>query len=103
MGHHLKIEFADFGEYKAWQFSKYNVRRDPIFKVETLIGTHEVKKVGGATSHAPSMSQLASQYKASVFSGLLEGEILSLRRRHLLARIGSKDVRRVPFGRLPRP
>ena len=34
-GPHKKIEFADFGVFKVWQFSKYNVRRDPIFEVET--------------------------------------------------------------------
>ena len=60
MEHHLKIEFADFVEYKAWQFSKFNVRRDHIFEVETLMGTHQVKEVGGATSYHPSRSQLAS-------------------------------------------
>ena len=32
-----RIEFSDFDVYKAWQFSKYNVRRDPIFEVETLM------------------------------------------------------------------
>ena len=47
MGPHLGIEFADFGVYNAWQFSKYNVRRDPIFEVETLMGTHQIKEVGG--------------------------------------------------------
>ena len=35
-GHHLGIEFADFGEYKAWQFSKYNVKRDPILRLRHL-------------------------------------------------------------------
>ena len=75
---HNGIEFADFGVYKAWQFSKYNVRRDPIFEMETLMGTHQVKEVGGATSHDPSRSQLVFQHKASVSSGLLVGEILSL-------------------------
>ena len=43
MGPHNGIEFADFGVYKAWQFSKYNVRRATIFEVETLMGTHQVK------------------------------------------------------------
>ena len=47
MGLHLGIEFADFGVYKAWQFFKYNVRRDPIFEVKKLMGTHQVKEVGG--------------------------------------------------------
>ena len=58
MGHHRRIEFVDFRVIKAWQFSKYNVRRDPIYKVETLMGTHQVKEVEGATSHDPSRSQL---------------------------------------------
>ena len=54
------------------------------------MGTHQVKEVGGATSHDPSRSQLASHLKDSVSNGLLVGEILSLRLRHLWARIGSK-------------
>ena len=78
MGHHRGIKFVDFRVIKAWQFSKYNVRRDPIFEVETLMGTHQVKEVGGATSHDPSRSQLVFYHKASVSSGLLVGEILSL-------------------------
>ena len=45
MGPHNGIDFADFGVYKAWQFSKYHVRRDPIFEMETLMGTHQVKEV----------------------------------------------------------
>ena len=102
MGLHNGGEFADFGVYKAWQFSKYNVRRANIFEVETLMGTHQVKAVGGETSYDPSESQLASHHKASFSSGILVGEILSLRIRHLWARVRSKDVRRVPFGRLPR-
>ena len=53
------------------------------------MGTLQVKEVGGATSHDPCRSQLASHLKASVSNGLLVGEILSLRRRHLLARIRS--------------
>ena len=101
MGPHNGIEFADFVVYKACQFSKYNVRRATIFEVETLMGTHQVKAVGGATFHDPSESQLASHHKASFHSGLLVGEILSLRLRHLWARVRSKDVRLVPFGRLP--
>ena len=103
MGPHNGIEFADFGVYKAWQFSKYNVRRDPIFEVETLMGTHQVKEVGSATFHDSSRSQLASHHKASVSNGLLVREILSLWLRHLWARVRSKDVRSVPFGRLSRP
>ena len=102
MGPHNGKEFADFGVYKAWQFSKYNVRRDTIFEVETFMGTHQVNAVGDATSHDPSRSQLASYHKASFSSGLLVGEILSLSLRHLWARIRSQDVRRVPFGRLLR-
>ena len=43
---HKGIEFADFDAYKASQFSKYNVRTDPIFEVETLMGTHRIKEVG---------------------------------------------------------
>ena len=43
---HKGIEFADFGVYKAWQFSKYNVRRNTIFEVKTLMGTHRIKEVG---------------------------------------------------------
>ena len=46
MGPYKWIEFADFDVYKARQFSKYNVRRDPIFEVKTLIGTHRIKEVG---------------------------------------------------------
>ena len=46
MGPHKGIAFADFGVYKAWQFSKYKVRRDSIFEVETLMGTHRIKEVG---------------------------------------------------------
>ena len=84
------IEFADFGVYKAWQFSKDNVRRDPIFEMETYMATHQVNEVGGATSHYPSRSQQAFHLKASVSNRLLVGEILSLRLRHLWARIGSK-------------
>ena len=76
--------------YKAWQFSKYNVRRDFIFEIETLMGTHQVKDVGGAISDNVSRSQLASHLKASVFNGLLVREILFLRLRHLWAPIGSK-------------
>ena len=87
MGPHNEIEFADFGVYKAWQFSKYNVRRATIFEVETFMATHQVKAVGSATSHDHSRSQLASHHKARFFSGLLVGEILSLRLRHLWARI----------------
>ena len=78
MGPHKAIEFADFDVYKAWQFSKYNVRRDSIFEVETFMDTHQVKQVGGAISHDPSRSQLAFHYKASVSIGLLVKEILSL-------------------------
>ena len=58
MGHHRGIEFANFRVIKAWQFYKYNVRRDPIFEVETLMGTYQVKEIRSATSHDPSMSQL---------------------------------------------
>ena len=101
-GPHNGIEFAYFCVYKAWKLSKYNVRRATIFEVETLMGTHQVKQVRGATSHDPSRSQLASHHKASFSNGLLDGEILSLRLRHLWTRIRSQDVRRVPFGRLPR-
>ena len=39
MGPYKGIEFADFDVYKAWQFSKYNVRRDPIFEVEAFMDT----------------------------------------------------------------
>ena len=45
MGPHKEIEFADFGVYKAWQISKYNARRNPIFAMETYMGTHQVKEV----------------------------------------------------------
>ena len=31
-GNHKWIKFADFGVNKAWQFSKYIVRRDPIIE-----------------------------------------------------------------------
>ena len=102
MGPHNWIEFADYGVYFAWQFSKYNVRRATIFEVETFMCTHQVKAVEGATSHDPSRSQLVSHHKASLYSGLLVGEILSLKLKHLWPRIRSQDVRRVPFGRLPR-
>ena len=90
MGPHNGIEYADFGVYKVWQFSKYNVRRDPIFEMETLMGTHQVKEVGGTTSHDPSRSQLVTRLKASVSNGLLVGEIIYLRLGHLWARIESK-------------
>ena len=73
MGHHRGIEFADFRVSKAWQFSKYNVRRYPIFEVETLMGTHQVREVRGATSHDPSRSQLVFHHKASVSTGLRVG------------------------------
>ena len=66
------------------------------------MGTHQVKEVGGATSHDPSRSQLASHLKASVSNGLLVGEILSLRLT-LLGTHRIKEVGYVPFGRLPRP
>ena len=102
MGPHKEIKFADFDVYKAWQFSKYNVIRDPIFEVETLMDTHQVKEVGGATFHDSSRSKLASYHKASISNGLLAEMILSLRLRHLWARIRSQDVRRVHFGRLSR-
>ena len=62
IGLHNGIEFADFDVYKAWQLSKYNIRRDFIFEVETLMDTHQVKAVRGATSHDPSRSQLASHH-----------------------------------------
>ena len=65
------------------QFSKYNVRRDSIFEMETLMGTHQVKEMISETSHDTSMLQQASQLKASVSTGFLEGAILSLRLRHL--------------------
>ena len=38
------IEFANFGVYKAWQFSKYYVRRDFILETKTLMGTHWIKR-----------------------------------------------------------
>ena len=56
MGPHLGIEFADFSVYTAWQISKFNVKRNPIFEVETLIGKIQVKEVGGVTSHDPNRS-----------------------------------------------
>ena len=90
MGPHKRIEFADFGVKTTWQFSKYNVRRDPIFEVETLMGSHQVIEVGGATFHDSSEFQVVSPHKASVSNGLPMGEILSLWLRHLWAHIGSK-------------
>ena len=84
------IVFADFDVYKAWQFSMSIVRRDPIFEVETLMGTHQVKEVNRETFHDPRRSQLVSHHKASVSHKLLVVEIISLKRRHLWARIGSK-------------
>ena len=45
-GASYRDRIADFDVYKAWQFSKYNVRRDPIFDVETLMATHRIKEVG---------------------------------------------------------
>ena len=39
-GPHNGIEFADFGVYKAWKFSKSNVRRNVILETETFISTH---------------------------------------------------------------
>ena len=62
-GPHKRIKFADFGLYKAWQFSKYNVKRDIIFEMKTFISTHQVKELGGAPSHDSSRSQLASHHK----------------------------------------
>ena len=38
------IELADFAVYKAWQFSMYNIRRDPILETKTLMGTHWIKR-----------------------------------------------------------
>ena len=96
------VRIAAFDVFKTWQFSKYNVWRDTVFEFETLMGTHQVKEVGTAISHDPSRSQLAFHHKASISSGLLEGQILSLRQRQLWPRIRSKDVRRLSFGRLPR-
>ena len=61
----------------------YNVRSDTIFEIEILLGTHYVKEVGTAISHDFSKSQLAFYNKASISSGLLEGEIWSLRQRQL--------------------
>ena len=58
MGHQSEIEFNDFRVIKARQFFKYNVKKDPIFEIVTLMGTHQVKEVGGATSYDPSKSQL---------------------------------------------
>ena len=43
-GPHYRIELADFGVYKAWQFSNYNVRRDFILETKTLMGTHWIKR-----------------------------------------------------------
>ena len=90
MRFHNWIEFTDFGVYKAWQFSKNDVRRDPLFEMEILMGSLQVKEVGGATFHDPSRSQLTSHLKDSVSIGLLVGANLSLRLGHLWARIGSK-------------
>ena len=101
MGPNTKIEFADVDVCKAWQFSKYNVRKNFIFEMETLMGTHQVKETGGATSNDSRRSQRASHNKPIVSNRLLEEMILSLKLRHLWARIRSQDVRRVPFGRLP--
>ena len=39
-GASFRVEVAYFGVYKAWQYTIYNVRRNPIFEVETLRGTH---------------------------------------------------------------
>ena len=44
MGPHKRIEFADFDVNNAWQFSKYNERRDPIFKVEKIIARYRIKE-----------------------------------------------------------
>ena len=89
MGPHNGIEIADFGVYKARQFSKYNVRRDPIFEMEIFICTHQIKEVGCATFHDPSRSKLVSHLKANVSNKLLMGKILSLRLGHFWARIRS--------------
>ena len=89
---HNGIDFANFGVYKAWQFFKYNVKRYPIFEMKTLIGTHQVKDMGGANAHEPSKSHLASHLKLSVSNKLLVGEILSCRLKHLWARLGSKKL-----------
>ena len=39
-GAYKRLEFVDFGVYKAWQFSKYNVRINPIIEAETLMVMH---------------------------------------------------------------
>ena len=43
-GPNNEIELADFGVYKAWQFSKYNVRRDFVLETKTPMGTHWIKR-----------------------------------------------------------
>ena len=58
MGPYKWIIFVDFGVFKTWQFSNYNVRRDPIIEIETLMITHQFKEVAGATFHDYSRSQL---------------------------------------------
>ena len=88
MGPHTMIVFADFGVYKAWQFFKYNVRRNPIFIKGDIYG--HVKDLRGATFHDRSRSKLILNHKASVSNGLLVEETLFLRLRHLWAGIGSK-------------
>ena len=35
-----RIKFAQFDVYKAWQFTKYIVRKYFIFEAATLMGTH---------------------------------------------------------------
>ena len=43
-GTQKRIEFAGFGVYKAWQFSMYNERIDPILDSESLMGMHWIKR-----------------------------------------------------------
>ena len=43
-GTQKRIVFACFGVHKAWQFSMYNVRRDPILESKTLMGTQWINR-----------------------------------------------------------
>ena len=55
MGPHNEIEFADFGVYKAWQFSKYNVR-----ELLTLRLKHLWARIRSKRCEAQPLTTLAS-------------------------------------------
>ena len=40
-----EIELADFGDYKVWQFSMYNIMIGRILVAKTLMGSHWINNV----------------------------------------------------------